>query len=107
MSQAALPSDRVPALPGISRDALILRLGVALLVGWLLLTIALPLWALLSKSFQDGNGNFVGLANYIVYFSTPTLFHSIYNSVWVAVLSTVIVIPSFEATDFPLMLTVL
>ena len=33
------------------------------------------------------------MANYIVYFSTPTLFDSIYNSVWVAVLSTVIVIP--------------
>ena len=94
MSQAALSSDRST---GIARD-FARRLDPAasasrLLVGWLLLTIALPLWSLLSKSFQDGNGNFVGLANYIVYFSTPTLFGSIYNSVWVAVLSTVIVIP--------------
>jgi len=93
VSQAALASDRRPALAGVSRDALILRIGVAALVGWLLLTIALPLWSLLSKSFQDGNGNFVGLANYIIYFSTPTLFRSIYNSVWVAVVSTAIVIP--------------
>jgi iron(III) transport system permease protein len=77
----------------VSRDAAIMRLGVALLVAWLMLTIALPLWALLSKSFQDGDGNFVGLANYVVYFSTPTLFGSIYNSVWVALLSTAIVIP--------------
>ena len=92
MSQAVLSSGS-PATARISRDALILRIGVAVLVGWLLLTIALPLWSLLSKSFQDGNGNFVGLANYIVYFSTPTLFGSIYNSVWVAVLSTAIVIP--------------
>lgn len=93
MTQATLSSDRAPTFSGISRDALVLRLGVAALVGWLLLTIALPLWSLLSKSFQDGNGNFVGLANYVIYFSTPSLFGSIYNSVWVAVLSTVIVIP--------------
>jgi iron(III) transport system permease protein len=93
VSEAAVSSNQTPAFSGISRDALILRIGVAALVGWLLITIALPLWALLSKSFQDENGNFVGLANYIVYFSTPTLFGSIYNSVWVAVLSTVIVIP--------------
>ena len=59
----------------------------------LLLTIALPLWALLSKSFQNADGAFVGLANYIRYFSTPTLVGSIFNSVWVAALTTAIVIP--------------
>ena len=58
-----------------------------------MLTIALPLWALLSKSFQNADGQFIGLANYIRYFSTPTLFNSIFNSVWVALLATAIVIP--------------
>jgi iron(III) transport system permease protein len=66
---------------------------VVLLVGWLLITIALPLWALLSKSFQSTDGQFVGLANYVRYFSTPALFNSIFNSVWVAVITTLIVIP--------------
>jgi len=77
----------------IDWDALLLRAGVVLLVGWLLVTIALPLWALLSKSFQNSNGQFVGLANYIRYFSTPTLYGSIINSVGVALITTVIVIP--------------
>jgi iron(III) transport system permease protein len=90
---AVATESRANSLQIVSRDAAIMRLGVALLVAWLMLTIALPLWALLSKSFQDGDGNFVGLANYVVYFSTPTLFGSIYNSVWVALLSTAIVIP--------------
>src|SRR5687768_773313 len=70
-----------------------MRAGVVLLVAWLVLSIALPLWALLSKSFQNQNGEFIGLANYVRYFSTPSLFNSIFNSVWVAVATTVIVIP--------------
>jgi iron(III) transport system permease protein len=63
------------------------------LVLWLAMTIALPLWTLLAKSFEDGAGRFVGLANYVRYFSTPALFGSIFNSVWVALLATAIVIP--------------
>ena len=81
------------AIARVSRDELVIRVGVALLVAWLLLTIALPLWALLSKSFQDADGKFVGFNNFIVYFSTPTLFNSIFNSLWVALLATAIVIP--------------
>jgi iron(III) transport system permease protein len=81
------------AMARISRDEWLMRLGVALLVGWLVLVIALPLWALLQKSFQNADGQFVGLANYIRYFSTPTLFGSIFNSVGVAVVTTLIVIP--------------
>ena len=86
------PPDAVTAKPVI-RDEWILRAGVLVLVGWLAVTIALPLWALLSKSFQNADGGFVGLANYIRYFSTPTLFGSIYNSLGVAILTTLIVIP--------------
>src|ERR1044072_2977159 len=77
----------------VSREAWIARIGVLLLVAWLLLSIALPLWTLLSKSFQNANGEFIGLTNYIRYFSTPSLFNSIFNSVWVALVTTVIVIP--------------
>src|SRR5215471_9217216 len=77
----------------VSREEWVARAGVLLLIAWLLLTLALPLWALLSKSFQNANGEFIGLANYIRYFSTPTLFGSIFNSVWVAIATTAIVIP--------------
>src|SRR6476659_5027240 len=76
-----------------SREAWVARAGVILLAAWLMLSIALPLWALLSKSFQNGNGEFIGLVNYIRYFSTPSLFNSIFNSIWVAVVTTAIVIP--------------
>jgi iron(III) transport system permease protein len=70
-----------------------MRIGVALLIGWLLVSLALPLWALLSKSFQNASGEFIGLSNYARYFSTPALFGSIYNSILVGLLATGIVIP--------------
>jgi len=70
-----------------------MRLGVVLLTGWLLVSLALPLWALLSKSFQNASGQFIGLGNYVRYFSTPALFGSIYNSIMVGLLATTIVIP--------------
>jgi len=59
----------------------------------LLLIIALPLWALLSKSLEDVNGRFVGLANFIAYATTPTLISSLGNSLFVAGVTTAIVIP--------------
>src|SRR5437870_4126359 len=95
MVDAAIAIEAAPetVTPRVSRDTVVLRAGVALLVAWLVLTIALPLWALLSKSFQNSDGQFVGLANYIRYFSTPTLFNSIFNSLSVAVTATAIVIP--------------
>ncbi|WP_270933557.1 putative 2-aminoethylphosphonate ABC transporter permease subunit [Falsiroseomonas oryzae] len=66
---------------------------VGLLCLLLLLAIALPLWALLSKSFLDDQGRFVGLANYARYFATPVLVQSLLNSLFVATLATTIVIP--------------
>jgi iron(III) transport system permease protein len=95
VADAVIASKSTPRFiaPRIDRDALLFRAGIVLLVGWLLLTIALPLWTLLSKSFQNADGQFIGLANYIRYFSTPALFSSIFNSLWVAVISTAIVIP--------------
>jgi iron(III) transport system permease protein len=94
------PAAPAPA-PKIS-DAWWLRLGILLLVVWLIVAIALPLWVLLSKSFQNADGQFIGLANYVRYFSTPALFGSIFNSVGVAVITTVIVIPAAFVYAFAL-----
>ncbi|MGH6816836.1 MAG: putative 2-aminoethylphosphonate ABC transporter permease subunit, partial [Hyphomicrobiaceae bacterium] len=55
--------------------------------------IALPLGILLSKSFLNSEGAFVGLANYIVYFSTPTMVAALWNSLFIAVLATALVLP--------------
>lgn len=59
----------------------------------LIAIIALPLWALLSKSVEDTSGRFVGLANFVTYATTPTLLASLTNSVLVAGLTTAIVVP--------------
>ncbi len=85
--------SRSTAKVAASRDDLIMRAGLLLLIAWLLLAVALPLWTLLSKSFQNRDGAFVGLANYATYFSTPALFHSALNSLHVAAMVTLIVVP--------------
>jgi iron(III) transport system permease protein len=78
---------------GLSHDDIVMRLGVVALAVILLVIVGLPLWSLLAKGFEDRDGKFVGLANFIAYFSTPALFDSALNSLWVAVVSTAIVVP--------------
>jgi iron(III) transport system permease protein len=74
------------------REALFMYTGITALILVLLVTIAAPLGVLLLKSFEDKAGAFVGLDNYIRYFSTPSLVVSLWNSIWIAALSTVIVV---------------
>ncbi|KAB0265963.1 putative 2-aminoethylphosphonate ABC transporter permease subunit [Microvirga brassicacearum] len=85
------------SLPAASERAISEKQVAAVLIGALclilILIIALPLWALLSKSFEDADGAYVGFANYLTYFTTPTLFVSLLNSLMVAFLSTAIVVP--------------
>ncbi|MBI3453724.1 MAG: putative 2-aminoethylphosphonate ABC transporter permease subunit [Rhodospirillales bacterium] len=77
----------------LGRDDWIARVALAAFAVWLIVTVALPLWALLSKSFQNQDGVFIGLANYAAYFSNPALSYSINNSFYVAFLSTAITVP--------------
>jgi len=74
-------------------EVIVMRAAILALVAFLLLAIAFPLAMLLSKSLQDGQGRFVGLANYVHYFTTPALVESLWNSTWVAALSTLLVVP--------------
>ena len=55
--------------------------------------LALPLAAILAKSLQDVDGNFVGLANFASYVKTPALLQSFFNSVWVSALVTLVTLP--------------
>jgi iron(III) transport system permease protein len=89
----AAPARRPVLRIGLSRDDLLMRAGLVALAGILLLIVGLPLWALLAKGFQDRDGQFVGLANYVSYFSTPALFNSALNSFHVAAVCTAIVVP--------------
>jgi len=78
---------------GLSLDDLVMRLGVVTLAVVLLVIVGLPLWSLLAKGFEDRDGQFVGLANFVTYFSTPALFDSVLNSIAVALIATLIVVP--------------
>ena len=65
--------------------------GVALL---LLVFLAAPLATILLKSVQDDNAQWVGLKNFIDYARTPALLQSLWNSLWVSALVTVITVPA-------------
>ena len=69
-----------------------MRLFMGVIGVYLVTVLGLPLYAMLSKSFQDADGAFVGLSNYATYFGTPALFHSISNSLFVATLTTLITV---------------
>jgi iron(III) transport system permease protein len=70
-----------------------MRLFIGVIGLYLVAALALPLGLMLAKSLQGSKNEFIGLANYVLYFSTPTLFQSIGNSLWVSSLSTVITVP--------------
>src|SRR5438105_4943305 len=67
MSVSTIPMPARASLAHLSREAWVARAAVVLLVAWLFLSIALPLWALLSKSFQNQNGALLALANARLY----------------------------------------
>lgn len=88
----AFPAS-VAAPQTISSERRVAGISIGALCIILILIIALPLWSLLSKSFESMDGSFVGLDNYLTYFTTPTLFVSLQNSLFVSAVSTAIVIP--------------
>jgi iron(III) transport system permease protein len=79
--------------PETGRDEWIMRALMSLIGLYLVVTLALPLWIMLSKSLYGPKGGFVGLANYVQYFSTPALVQSVYHSLFVSILSTAITVP--------------
>ncbi len=97
MTRSSASASAVTELPltrrRLDRDDLWMRLGICVFIVWMLVTLILPLWWLLSKSFEGQKGEFVGLANYVQYFSTPSLLASLWNSLFVALLTTAIVLP--------------
>jgi iron(III) transport system permease protein len=70
-----------------------MRAFIGVIALYLVVALALPLGIMLGKSLQGARGEFVGLSNYVQYFSTPALFQSIGNSLWVSILSTLITVP--------------
>ena len=90
---AAAAAIAVPKIkPKIGRDDWIMR-GCMVGIGvFLLVAVLLPLYVMLSKSLENKDGIFIGLANYIDYFSTPALFLSAFNSLYISFFATVLVL---------------
>ena len=55
--------------------------------------LAAPLATILLKSLEDAQGRFVFLANFVAYAQTPALLESLWNSLWVSALVTVVTLP--------------
>ena len=60
----------------------------------LLAFLAAPLAAILAQSVENKDGAFVGLDNFIAYLQTPALKQSLWNSVWVSMVATLIAVPA-------------
>ena len=89
---AAIITPSTPLRPTLSRDDRIQGAGLFTLAIALSAAIFLPLYAMFSRSFEDADGNFIGFANYIEYFGTPTLVSSAQHTITIGVITTVIVV---------------
>jgi len=76
----------------LSRDDLVRGGGLVVMGVFLFVVVLLPLYVLLSKSFEDADGKFIGFANYIEYFGTPALVSSAGHTIFIGVVTMVIVV---------------
>jgi iron(III) transport system permease protein len=74
----------------LTKEDWILRGFIVLSTLWLLVGVLLPLYPMLVRSFQDADGQWIGLDNYIRYFQTPALSVSIFNTFYIAIASALI-----------------
>ncbi|MDP1534479.1 MAG: putative 2-aminoethylphosphonate ABC transporter permease subunit, partial [Rubrivivax sp.] len=94
-----------PAAPLRLRTSTGERIAVAALAAVALLLLAFlaaPLGALLMQALQDRSGDFVGVANFVSYAQTPALLSSLWNSLWVSALTTVVTVPTAFAFAYAL-----
>ncbi|NRR24550.1 putative 2-aminoethylphosphonate ABC transporter permease subunit [Brevibacillus sp. MS2.2] len=65
---------------------------IALVVLGLSASVLLPLGQLFSKAFYNKNGQFIGLDNFVTYFSTPALAGSLNNTLYISAMTTLIAV---------------
>ncbi len=68
----------------------------------LLVFLAGPLVAILGQSVESKDGSFVWLDNFIAYAQTPSLKQSLWNSLWVSSVVTIIAVPAAFAFAYAL-----
>ena len=75
-----------------SKDDYLTILLIAVTAIYMLIALAFPMYAILSKGLQNKDCVFIGFENYINYFESPALVYSIYNSLFVAITTTFITV---------------
>ena len=89
MPELALPvRQRADPVDRIAHAGLVVVF--LLLLGFL----AAPLATVLAQSVEDRTGTFVALDNFASYLQTPALVNSLWNSVWVAAVVTLVTLPA-------------
>jgi len=92
VSSASISASAAPVRIRLSRDDIVLRTALVVIIALFAVAVVFPLYSLLSMSLQDMDGEYVGLENFRIYFDTPALFASITNSLSVAISATLIVL---------------
>ena len=75
-----------------SKDDYLTIFFISIIGIYIFIALAFPMYAILSKSVENKDGIFIGFENYQSYFSNPALVYSIYNSLFVSIITMVITI---------------
>ncbi len=88
-----LAAPRVRITRGVLVESIATHGGLWLLATGLFVFLTVPLLTLLVRSFEDQNGAWIGLANFVQYVQTPALARSTGNTLVFAGISTLLTIP--------------
>ena len=75
-----------------SRDDYLTLFFISIIGFYIFIALAFPMYAILSKSFENKDGAFIGFENYQSYFENSSLVYSIYNSLFISIVTMVITI---------------
>ena len=75
-----------------SRDDYLTLFFISIIGFYIFIALAFPMYAILSKSFENKDGAFIGFENYQSYYENSSLVYSIYNSLFISIVTMVITI---------------
>ena len=85
--------DNTPSKLSLATEAIVARGGLILLCVGLLVFLSVPLLMILARSTEDKSGAFVGIANFVRYFQSPSVVVSTQNSLTFAAITTFVTVP--------------
>jgi len=75
-----------------SRDDYLTLFFISIIGIYIFIALAFPMYAILSKSFENKDGAFIGFENYQSYFENSSLVYSIYNSLFISIVTMIITV---------------